>query len=123
MRTGVADGVIPVVPVTDTLKRVEGSSVRSTVDRANVVAVQTPQAFVGEALRAAHRDGGEATDDAGLLERRGSSVATVEGDPRNVKITLPHDLRMVEALLTAGTGDGRGRDEGDLEEPERGDES
>ena len=57
--------------MSDTLKRVDGDRVVATVDRDGLVAVQTPQAFAADALRAAHAGGGEATDDAGLLEAAG----------------------------------------------------
>lgn len=93
------DGVIPVLPVTDTLKRVTAATVCSTVDRTGVVSVQTPQAFVASALRAAHADGGEATDDAGLLESVGATVRTVPGHPANFKLTYPEDLVVARALL------------------------
>ncbi|HEX2025247.1 MAG TPA: 2-C-methyl-D-erythritol 4-phosphate cytidylyltransferase, partial [Actinomycetota bacterium] len=72
-----ADGAIPVLPVTDTLKQVQGDEVTETVDRTDLVAVQTPQAFRREALMAAHRhadtvaSAGPATDDAALLEAAG----------------------------------------------------
>ena len=97
------DGAIPVVPVSDTLKRVVDGQVVGTVDRDGLLAVQTPQAFAAEALRAAHAGGGEATDDAGLLEVAGLAVVAVEGDPRNVKLTRSEDLALAEALL-AGAG-------------------
>ena len=103
VRSGDAAGVIPVVPVSDTLKRVEDGIVVTTVDREGLVSVQTPQAFVAEALRSAHRDGGEATDDAGLLEAAGLSVATVEGDLRNLKLTRPEDLVLAEALMSGAS--------------------
>ena len=103
VRSGDAHGVIPVVPVSDTLKRVEDGVVVGTVDRDGLVAVQTPQAFVAEALRSAHRDGGEATDDAGLLEAAGLPIATVEGDPRNLKLTRPEDLVLAEALMSGAS--------------------
>jgi 2-C-methyl-D-erythritol 4-phosphate cytidylyltransferase len=99
VRSGRVDGAIPVVPVADTLKRVEGGRVVGTVDRDGLVAIQTPQAFTAAALVAAHRDGGEATDDAGLLEAAGLVVGTVDGDPRNLKLTRPEDLVVAEALL------------------------
>jgi 2-C-methyl-D-erythritol 4-phosphate cytidylyltransferase len=99
LRNGDADGAIPVVPVTDTLKRVVANRVVATVDRDDLVAIQTPQAFAADALRAAHRDGGEATDDAGLLEAAGLVVLTMPGDPRNLKLTRPEDLALAEALL------------------------
>jgi 2-C-methyl-D-erythritol 4-phosphate cytidylyltransferase len=97
------DGAIPVLAVADTLKRATGGIVRSTVDREGLVTVQTPQAFVAATLRRAHRSAGEATDDAGLLERLGATVRTVEGDPRNLKLTRPGDLEMAEALIGGAT--------------------
>jgi 2-C-methyl-D-erythritol 4-phosphate cytidylyltransferase len=101
VRSGKAAGAIPTLPVSDTLKRAEGDRVRSTLDREGLVTVQTPQAFDAATLRRAHRDGGEATDDAGLLERIGATVCTVEGDPHNVKVTRPEDLELAAALLAA----------------------
>jgi 2-C-methyl-D-erythritol 4-phosphate cytidylyltransferase len=103
VRAGDADGVVPVVPVADTLKRVDGSRVVATVDRDDLVAVQTPQGFAADALRTAHRGAGDATDDAGLLEAAGLVVVTVPGDPRNLKLTRPEDLALAEALLDGAT--------------------
>jgi len=92
-------GVVPVVPVRDTLKRVAGEFVVETVDRADLVAVQTPQGFDLEALRAAHAvEGGDATDDASMIEAIGGTVAIVDGDPANLKVTYPEDLAVAEAL-------------------------
>jgi 2-C-methyl-D-erythritol 4-phosphate cytidylyltransferase len=101
VRLGRAEGAIPVLPVSDTLKRVAGGMVRSTEDRDGLVLVQTPQAFVAGTLRAAHRGAGDATDDAGLLERLGATVCTVAGDPCNLKLTRPEDLALAEKLLGA----------------------
>jgi 2-C-methyl-D-erythritol 4-phosphate cytidylyltransferase len=95
-----ADGAIPGVAVTDTVKRVDGSRVVETLDRATLVAVQTPQAFKAAALRDAHAAGGEATDDAALVEAAGGTVVVVPGEARNIKITTPADLRVAEALLS-----------------------
>lgn len=89
-----ADAAVPAVPVTDTLRAVGGP----TVDRAGFVAVQTPQAFRAEALRAAHALGAEGTDDASLVEATGGRVVVVDGDPRNIKITTPTDLALAELL-------------------------
>jgi 2-C-methyl-D-erythritol 4-phosphate cytidylyltransferase len=97
------EGAIPVLAVSDTLKRAVDGAIVATVDRDGLVAVQTPQAFTARALRAAHRAGGEATDDAGLLERLGSTVVTVAGEPGNLKITNPDDLAMAEALIQMAT--------------------
>jgi 2-C-methyl-D-erythritol 4-phosphate cytidylyltransferase len=96
-----ADAAIPALPVTDTLKRVEGDHVTETVDRGDLVAVQTPQAFAAAALRAAHESGGDATDDASVVEANGGRVVVVPGDPRNLKVTTVADLVIVEALLAA----------------------
>jgi 2-C-methyl-D-erythritol 4-phosphate cytidylyltransferase len=89
-----ADAVVPVVPVTDTLRSVGGGP----VDRSELRAVQTPQAFGAEALRRAHAGDPEATDDASLVEAAGGRVVTVDGDPANVKITTPSDLALAELL-------------------------
>jgi len=96
-----ADAAVPAVPVADTIKRVTGDRVVETIDRAELVAVQTPQAFRAECLRAAHAAADEATDDAALVEAAGGAVVVVAGDPRNVKVTNVADLAVVEALLAA----------------------
>jgi 2-C-methyl-D-erythritol 4-phosphate cytidylyltransferase len=89
---GGADAAIPGVPIVDTVKRVVGGRVIGTLDREELVAVQTPQAFAADALRQAHAAGGEATDDAALVEAAGGRVMVVPGDPANTKITLRADL-------------------------------
>jgi len=93
-----ADGAICAVPVTDTVKRVEGIAVMETIDRTQLVAVQTPQAFRAAALRAAHAVGDDASDDAALVERAGGRVVVVPGSPDNLKITHTHDLAVAAAL-------------------------
>ena len=96
-----ADGCIPVLPVTDTIKRVEAGEVVETLDRSRLVAVQTPQLFVTSALRTAYdraADIGAATDCSSLLEAAGLRVVTVPGDPRNLKITDRNDLERAEAM-------------------------
>jgi 2-C-methyl-D-erythritol 4-phosphate cytidylyltransferase/2-C-methyl-D-erythritol 2,4-cyclodiphosphate synthase len=102
------DGLIPVVPVDDTLKRIEDHEVQETVDRRSLVGAQTPQAFRREALEKAHREaedaGVEASDDAALLERAGFRVGIVEGDPLNIKLTRKRDLETAEALLRLRDG-------------------
>ena len=89
------------LPIAETVKRVSGGVVESTVDRAELVAVQTPQAFRADLLREAHgkarRDGFIGTDDAMLVERLGQSVQVVPGLAENVKITTPVDLRRARA--------------------------
>jgi len=95
-----AGGAVPGVPVSDTIKVVDGSQrVTATLDRAALVAVQTPQAFDAVLLRRAHANGAEATDDAALVEALGATVRVVPGDARNLKITTPADLDTAEHLL------------------------
>lgn len=97
---GDADGVVPAVPLLDTVKRVEGDRVMDTMTRSALVAVQTPQGFAVAALRAAQEGSDDdASDDAVLVERDGGVVVTVPGDPGNLKITYPEDLVVAEALL------------------------
>jgi 2-C-methyl-D-erythritol 4-phosphate cytidylyltransferase len=97
--TAGADAAVPGVAVADTLKRVEGDRVVETVARDDLVAVQTPQAFRLAALRAAHAAGGEASDDAALIEAAGGRVVVVPGDPDNLKITTKADLSLAWMLL------------------------
>ena len=104
-----ADAAVPGLPVADTLKRVDGARVTGTVDREGLVAVQTPQAFRADALRASHADGGDATDDAALIEAAGGTVVVVAGDPRNLKVTNVADVAVVEALLAPTLGKGSAR--------------
>jgi 2-C-methyl-D-erythritol 4-phosphate cytidylyltransferase len=96
-----ADGAIPVVEVTDTIKSVGPDGVPVTLDRSGLVAVQTPQTFNAGALRSAHRPGADATDDAALVEAAGGTVVLVPGHPHNLKITHPDDLLVATALLPA----------------------
>lgn len=96
---GRVGGAIPGVPVTDTLKEVDAGVVVATVPRDRLVAVQTPQAFRAAVLRSAHAAGGEATDDAALVEQQGGSVVVVDGEPANLKVTVERDLALVEAAL------------------------
>jgi 2-C-methyl-D-erythritol 4-phosphate cytidylyltransferase / 2-C-methyl-D-erythritol 2,4-cyclodiphosphate synthase len=100
---------IPVLPVTETLKRVEGDVVAGTVDREGIGAAQTPQGVRRGLLRAAYErfppDGPETwTDEAALLEACRIAVHVVPGDPSNLKVTLPADLRRTEAALGGGRG-------------------
>lgn len=99
VRSG-ADAAIPGVPVADTIKAVDPSGrVVDTPDRSTLVAVQTPQAFRASALRAAHLAGGEATDDAALVEAAGGVVVVVAGEPTNRKITDPDDLEWARRVV------------------------
>lgn len=97
---GTVEGVVPGLAVRDTVKRVERGLVAETVDRDGLVAVQTPQAFLADRLRAAYAgDLAGATDCASLVERLGGRIAVVEGDPRLGKVTTAADLERVEQLL------------------------
>jgi 2-C-methyl-D-erythritol 4-phosphate cytidylyltransferase len=107
-RSGAADdpaGVVPGVPVIDTVRQVDGDQrSRGIVDRNQLRAVQTPQLFVRQALEAAHRrarlDGVEASDEAALVELAGYPVKVVPGSHENLKVTTAVDLLVAEALLT-----------------------
>lgn len=94
-----ADGAVPGLAISDTIKRVAGDQVLETVPRDELVTVQTPQAFRAGCLRAAHADGADGTDDAALVESLGGTVVVVPGEPANVKVTGPEDVRLIEALL------------------------
>ena len=97
---GTVEGVVPAIEVRDTVKRIDRGLVAETVDRNGLVAVQTPQAFLADRLRAAFAgDLADATDCASLVERHGGRVAVVDGDPRLVKITTADDLDHVARLL------------------------
>jgi 2-C-methyl-D-erythritol 4-phosphate cytidylyltransferase len=94
------DGVVPAVPLADTVKRVEGDRVVETLPRDDLVAVQTPQAFLADTLRrAVSGDVSAATDCASLVEAAGGRVKVVEGDPRLLKVTAAGDLALVESWL------------------------
>lgn len=94
-----ADGAIPACPVTDTIKKRTSDGELVTLERSELVAVQTPQAFRAEAIKRAHAGGGQATDDAALVEAAGGRVLLVDGDPGNIKVTTPTDLVVAEALI------------------------
>ena len=98
-----AGAAIPVLPVADTIKRVEHGLVRETIDRAALGAAQTPQGFAAALLRraydAADRDGAVLTDEAMAVERMGGSVRAIPGSAENRKLTTPEDLAWAEDLL------------------------
>ena len=99
-----AGAAIPGLAVADTVKVVDADGqVTSTLDRAALRAVQTPQAFAGPLLRRAHAAGGDdATDDAQLVERLGEPVVVVEGEPNALKVTTSEDLDRVRSLVEQG---------------------
>jgi 2-C-methyl-D-erythritol 4-phosphate cytidylyltransferase len=93
----------PGVPMKDTVKEVEGGLVKQTPDRSKLQAVQTPQVFdidlLKAALQKAKEDGAAITDDCSAVERLGMKVRMVEGDERNIKVTTPMDLKIATMLL------------------------
>jgi 2-C-methyl-D-erythritol 4-phosphate cytidylyltransferase len=97
---------IPVVPVADTIKEVDGGRVTATVDRDRLAAAQTPQGFVREVLSRAYErafaEGVVVTDESMAVERLGLPVACVPGSPRNRKLTTHEDLEWAERVLQAG---------------------
>jgi 2-C-methyl-D-erythritol 4-phosphate cytidylyltransferase len=94
------DGAVPGLPLVDTVKRVRDSAVEETLPRGELMAVQTPQAFVAGVLRdAVAGDVASASDCASLVEARGGRVLVVDGDPRLLKVTTAEDLALVESWL------------------------
>ncbi len=97
------NAAIPVIPVKDTIKTVQGGLVKSTPERDKLRAVQTPQVFDRDllfaALRKAEADFEMITDDSSAVERLKMSVKVVDGDERNLKVTTPMDLKIAELLL------------------------
>lgn len=96
-----ADAAVPALPIVDTVKRVAGERVVETVPRDGLVVVQTPQAFRASVLRAAHTGSAEGTDDAAVVEEAGGAVVVVDGEPRNMKLTVAADLDVAAALMEA----------------------
>ena len=100
------DAVIAAAPVSDTIKEVgdDGRTVRATLERSRLWAVQTPQVFRWAALERALQAPADvlaaATDDAWLIERSGGVVRVTESDPGNIKVTSPIDLRVAELRLS-----------------------
>jgi 2-C-methyl-D-erythritol 4-phosphate cytidylyltransferase/2-C-methyl-D-erythritol 2,4-cyclodiphosphate synthase len=103
---------IPVVPVAETLKRLDGERIGSTIDRTDVVAAQTPQgarrSLFEKAYAAYHPNGPETwTDEASLLEACRIPVNAISGEPTNLKVTLPIDLERARVMLDGGLVPGR----------------
>jgi 2-C-methyl-D-erythritol 4-phosphate cytidylyltransferase len=94
------DGVVPVLSLPDTVKRVRGEQVVETLERTELVAVQTPQAFIASVLREAAAAGAETSDCSALVEARGGRVKVVPGDRRLLKVTTSEDLELIEGWLS-----------------------
>ena len=93
----------PVVPIKDSVKRVENGKILADVPRAGIAAVQTPQVFrralLTQALSEAVQAGRAPTDDCGAVEALGADVCATTGSYENIKITTPEDLAIGEAIL------------------------
>ena len=98
-----ADGAVPVLPLSDTLKRAGADGALSTLPRDGLLSVQTPQAFRYAALVSAHAawTGEAPTDDAAMVEAMGGRIVAVQGDPMLMKLTYPEDFAMAEVLAGA----------------------
>ena len=96
-----ADAAVPVLPVTETTRRLAGGAFTETIARDGLVLVQSPQAFRTAALRRAHERRPALGDDSVLVEASGGRVVAVPGDPFNVHVTSPTELLLAEALVTA----------------------
>ena len=99
-----ADAAIAAIPVTDTIKRVDGAhAVSETLERGGLWAVQTPQVFrrgaLERALAVSEQELARASDDAWLVEQAGGRVIVVAGSDENLKVTTPLDLHVAELLL------------------------
>lgn len=90
-----SEAVVPVVPIADSLRSISGEQ----IDRSEVVAIQTPQAFKATLLLKAHSTSESASDDASLVELAGGTIDFVDGDVRNLKITVSSDLQIAENFL------------------------
>jgi 2-C-methyl-D-erythritol 4-phosphate cytidylyltransferase len=101
-------GVVPALPVSDTIKVAVNGTVLETLDRAKLHAAQTPQAFRLGLLHKIYAEPEErlhgATDDASLVEGAGGRVLVIRGEKTNIKLTSPEDLVLAEAILAARRG-------------------
>ncbi|BAK99537.1 2-C-methyl-D-erythritol 4-phosphate cytidylyltransferase [Oscillibacter valericigenes Sjm18-20] len=102
------DAAAPAIPVKDTVKTIRDGQVVETLDRSTLMAVQTPQVFEANLLKAALQSalesGAALTDDCSAVERLGKAVYLIEGDEENLKITMPLDFIVAQAILDAREG-------------------
>lgn len=104
-------GVIPGLPVADTIKKYRGDLVEDTIDRAELIRAQTPQGFPTELLVKAHLAAkSDFTDDAALVQAFGGTVMMVPGEEQAMKITTPEDLETAQGYLLSGARTGIGSD-------------
>ena len=98
-------GIVPVLPVADTIKRASAEVILETVDRDHLRIAQTPQGFPAQTLKAAYAAAqSEFTDDAALFQSYGQPVSSVIGDPQAHKITVPSDLERAQAAAAGSLG-------------------
>ena len=111
LRASVCGAAAPVIPITDTVKKVESELITGTIDRSELFAIQTPQIFEAGLIKAAVEkaitDGEVLTDDCACVERLGMKVAVTEGSKENIKITTPFDLLLGSAILESRVKEGR----------------
>lgn len=100
-QAAISGAAIPIVPVTDSLRELNKENSSTAVDRADFVAVQTPQCFDAALLKAAYRQDFKPgfTDDASVVEAFGHRIALVAGNAENIKLTTPNDLAWAELML------------------------
>ena len=93
-------GVVPVVPIKDSLRKVEGDNSKA-VSRSSLYKVQTPQCFFASTIKDAYRQNFSLffTDDASVLESNGGKIITILGEEQNIKITTKADLRIAEVFM------------------------
>jgi len=93
------NGIIPVVPVKDSIRKIEGQK-SQVVSRSNLYKVQTPQCFFASTIKDAYKQNFSLffTDDASVLESNGGKIITILGEEKNLKITTEEDLRVAELL-------------------------
>ena len=100
IETGAA---FPAIAPRDAVKRVEANRLAESLDRSRIVLAQTPQGFAYDLLARAHREAADAglvgDDDAQLVAATGHAVTVVPGEPANIKLTMPEDLELIEALI------------------------
>ncbi|MCL2081208.1 MAG: 2-C-methyl-D-erythritol 4-phosphate cytidylyltransferase [Oscillospiraceae bacterium] len=92
---------MPIVPLKDTVKLMDGAAVISTPERGSLGAAQTPQVFELGLIKGALTKSMDVTDDAQAVERLGKRIQSVPGDEANIKITVPEDLLFAEALIAS----------------------
>lgn len=100
--------VVPGLPLSDSIRKIDENGLSATIDRKCLVAVQTPQAFNAEKIRKAYNLPYSPlfTDDASVYEAAGfGNVSIVEGSPLNIKITHPHDIEIASVYLKANDGE------------------